>query len=333
MLGLKKNFDFISIGDITTDAFIRLKDASINCDVDKENCKLCVRFGDKVPYDDVTVVPAVGNSPNAAVSAARLGLKSALVTNMGDDDFGVEDLETLKSNDVDTRFVKVHKGKKTNYHYVLSYEAERTILIKHHEYEYTMPDVGEPKWFYFSSIGETAVDFHDRVADYLDEHPDIKLAFQPGTFQINVGYERLKRIYQHSEVFFCNVQEAQKILGKEEDVKSLLKDMHALGPKIAVITDGPDGAYAMSDEGTWFMPAYPDPAPPFERTGAGDSFSSTFTVALALGKSIPEALSWGPINSMSVVQETGAQAGLLTRDKLEEYLQNAPDYYQPEKIQ
>jgi sugar/nucleoside kinase (ribokinase family) len=77
---------------------------------------------------------------------------------------------------------------------------------------------------------------------------------------------------------------------------------------------------------------YPDPKPPVDRTGAGDSFSSTFTTALALGKDIPTALSWGPINSMSVVQYIGAQEGLLTREKLEQYLKNAPADYIPKKI-
>ena len=80
------------------------------------------------------------------------------------------------------------------------------------------------------------------------------------------------------------------------------------------------------------MPPYPDPKPPFERTGAGDAFSSTFVVALALGLDIPSALRWAPINSMSVVQYVGAREGLLTREKLEEYLAKAPKDYEPKKI-
>jgi sugar/nucleoside kinase (ribokinase family) len=80
------------------------------------------------------------------------------------------------------------------------------------------------------------------------------------------------------------------------------------------------------------MPTYPDPKPPYERTGAGDAFASTVTAALALGKPLSEALQWGPINSMSVVQQVGAQKGLLTREKLEEYLRNAPKDYNPRRI-
>jgi sugar/nucleoside kinase (ribokinase family) len=51
-----------------------------------------------------------------------------------------------------------------------------------------------------------------------------------------------------------------------------------------------------------------------------------------LGKTVAEALSWGPINSMNVVQHIGAQEGLQTREKLEEFLANAPDHYKPQKI-
>jgi ribokinase len=72
---------------------------------------------------------------------------------------------------------------------------------------------------------------------------------------------------------------------------------------------------------------YPDPSDPVDRTGAGDAFASTFTAAIALGKTPDEALSWGPINSMSVVQYVGAQGGLLAREALEELLANRPEEY------
>jgi sugar/nucleoside kinase (ribokinase family) len=91
-----------------------------------------------------------------------------------------------------------------------------------------------------------------------------------------------------------------------------------------------NGAYFSDGTKYLFMGVYPHT--PFERTGAGDAFSSTFTCAIALGKSIEEALRWAPINSMSVVQQIGAQRGLLTREKLEDYLAKAPADYQPKEI-
>ena len=328
-----RDYDFIAIGDTVTDAFIKLKEASVHCDIKKEKCEICMKFADKIPYEDVYIVPAVGNSANAAVSASRLGLKSALVSNVGDDYFGKECLDVLKQEKVGTEFVKVNKGKKTNYHYVLWYEADRTILVKHEPYEYELSDLGNPKWIYLSSVGENGLPLHEKIEKYLAEHPEVKLAFQPGTYQMKFGKENLSGIYKRTDVFFSNKEEAQRILGREEeDTKKLLQMIADLGPKIVAITDGVKGSYAYDGKEAWSMPLYPDPKPPLQRTGAGDAFSSTFVVALALGKDIREALRWGPINSMSVVQYIGARAGLLLRYELEKYLVEAPADYQPRLI-
>jgi ribokinase len=326
-------YDFVAIGDTVTDAFIRLTDPHIHATVNKENREICMSFGDKIPYEEVYVVPAVGNSANAAVAAARLGLKSALVTNVGGDYFGKECKDALTKGGVSEEFVKTHPGIKTNYHYVLWYGDDRTILIKHEQYPYSLPDIREPKWIYLSSLGEHSAEFHDVIAKYLDEHPQVKLAFQPGTFQMKAGKEKMAPFYRRSEIFFCNKEESQRILGtQEEDIKKLLADIHALGPNIVVITDGPAGAYAYENGKTYFMRPYPDPQPPFERTGAGDAFSSTVTAALALGQNLQTALRWGPVNSMSVVQKVGAQAGLLGREGIEAYLAKAPEDYVPKEI-
>lgn len=327
--------DFLAIGDIVTDAFIELEEAWIETDNPEKSKELCMRFGEKLPFRDVVIVPAVGNSPNAAVAAHRLGLNSALLTNMGDDSYGEEQLAQLKKEKVATDYVQVHKGMKSNYHFVLRYKEERTILVKHQEYDYKLPEINPaPKWIYLSSLASNSLPHHLEIADWLRKNPEIKLAFQPGTFQIKLGAEKLKDLYELTELFFCNKEEAQKITNKKgSEIPELLKAMHDLGPKIVVITDGPEGAYTYDGKEIWHMPMYPDPKPPVDRTGAGDSFSSTFTCALILGKSIPEALAWGPINSMSVVQYIGAQEGLLGREKLEEFLAKAPANYKPEQLE
>jgi len=330
---MNHNYDFIAIGDVVTDAFIRLKDPSAHIDIDHGRREICMRFAEKIPYEEVYVVPAVGNSPNAAVAAAKLGLKSALVSNLGDDYFGKECLNALRQAGVATDFIRTHKGVKTNYHYVLWYLDDRTILIKHEEYPYILPEINSPKWLYLSSLGGHSLDFHSMIESYLESHPDVKMAFQPGTFQMKLGREKLEYFYKRSNVFLCNREEAQRILGTaEEEIKNLMTLLHRIGPKIIVVTDGPKGAYTYDGNEMWFMPPYPDPKPPYERTGAGDAFSSTFVAAVALGLDIPTALKWAPINSMSVVQKVGAQAGLLTRPQLEKYLEEASQEYQPKKI-
>ncbi|MFZ2764043.1 MAG: carbohydrate kinase family protein, partial [Minisyncoccia bacterium] len=94
----------------------------------------------------------------------------------------------------------------------------------------------------------------------------------------------------------------------------------------------PKGAYAYDGKDMWQQLPYPDPKPPFERTGAGDAFASTTVASLALGNDLPTALSWGAVNSMSVVQQVGAQKGLLTKSQIEEYLKSAPADFKIKKL-
>lgn len=325
-------YQFVAVGDIVTDAFIKLKEG-VHIEHESTGKELCINFGEKLEYEDVTVVPAVGNSPNAAVSAHRLGLRAALVSDIGSDDFGKEKMRALTDEGVSTEYVRTHDGTQSNYHYVLRFGAERTILIKHHPYPYVLPDFAEPpEWIYFSSVGEHGLQYHHDIANYCKKH-GTKLAFQPGSFQISLGADTLKDVYEVTEIFFCNKEEAQKITADtNSDIPTLLSKVRALGPRTAIITDGPNGAYASDGSGVWHVPMYPDPAPPVDRTGAGDSFSSTVVAMLAQGMSLPDALMRGPINSMSVVQYIGAQKGLLTREQLESYLDSAPATYTLGKI-
>ncbi len=331
----KENLDFLGIGDTVVDAFIKLVDAHLEeaDHIKYQEQQLCMPFASKVPYESVTVIPAVGNSANATVSAARLGLKSGLLTFLGNDVNGRECKFQLESENISTDYLIMENGKFTNYHYVLWFKDERTILIKHETFKTYLPEIGKPKWIYLSSLGEHAKDLHFELAAYLEKNPEVKLAFQPGTFQIKMGKDLLKDIYKHTEFFCCNVEEAQKILGEStRDLNTLLTKMQELGPKIITITDGKMGSYMRNAGQNYFMPAYPDANPPLERTGAGDAFSSTFTACLALGISPEDAIRHAPINSMNVVQFVGAQKGLLSIKEIQGYLGNAPESYSLLKI-
>jgi ribokinase len=329
-------FDILSIGDVVTDAFIKLFDKEAQVLQNEHGKWLAMYFGTKLPFDFAQVIEGVGNAANAAVATARLGLKTSFATNVGGDQYGRDIIAALSKNGVDHRFIRINPDKTSNYHYVLWYKDERTILIKHEEYDYHWPSFRPdeiPQWVYFSSISEHAIPYHDQVSDWLDQNPGVKLAFQPGTFQMEAGAERLKRIYNRTEVLILNREEAVTVGGGDkENVADLLDRLHALGPKIVVITDGPAGAYASDGQNRFKMPLYPDPAPPYERTGAGDAFAATFVAALVKGNTIEGALQWAPINSMSVVQKVGAQAGLLSEPELEDWLRKAPPEYKPERF-
>ena len=316
-------YDFVAIGDIVIDAFIKLQDAE---EMTNHGVReLCVRFGEKVPFESVTEVLSVGNGPNAAVAAHKLGLAVGLIVHVGDDLNGRRCIEDLASRGIDTSLISRDTGYKTNYHYVLQYGPERTILIKHELYPYTLPHFEQPpKWFYLTSLPFETLQHQLEIARY-DVANGVKVAFQPGTFQIKLGAEALKEVYAVTEIFFCNKEEAQTILKtQEQDVKKLMESIRALGPRIVVVTDGPHGSNILDDSGSWHIPMYPDEAPPISRTGAGDATASTTVSYIIKGLEPKEALMRGLINAASVVQGVGAQTKLLTDAEIEEWYAKRP---------
>jgi len=328
----------LAIGDIVTDAFIKLRDDKARVDIDKKTGekRLSMEFGSKPPYERVDIVQAVGNSANAAVAFSRLGLQAGLMAYLGDDQPGKDSIAYLKKEGIDTSTVSVQVGMKSNYHYALRYGADRTILIKYEAYDYAWQEPPRvPDYIYLSMLSGSSWQLHADLLAYLKKYSTVRLVFQPGTFHFDWGTKKLAGIYKRSYLVVLNREEAALVTGKSvKSIPELAEALHALGSEIIVITDGPDGAYA-SHAGRRIisMPNYPDPKPPYDRTGAGDAYASTITAALALGETLETALSWAAINSMSVVQLLGAQAGLLTQKGIESYLKKAPASYHAEELE
>src|SRR5690606_22628704 len=80
-------FDFVGIGDVVVDTFIDLEQARVT--EGSTGKTLSMPFGEKIPFKSEKIVAGVGNSANACVSAARLGLTSAFFGIVGDDHNGV----------------------------------------------------------------------------------------------------------------------------------------------------------------------------------------------------------------------------------------------------
>lgn len=331
-------FDLISVGDNATDAFIRLSEAELNCQIDKPECKICMKFASKIPYESVTEIPAGGNSSNFALGATKLGLKVGYISNIGDDKPGEKTLAKLANAGVDTTWIKKNIGTLTNYNYVLWYADDRTILVKHESYPNYWPysteasqgtlSMPETNWLYLSSVSDSDGSVHQQIADWLIAHPETKLAFSPGTWQIKTGTEKLKDIYARTEILFCNKQEALSLLGDQTSSgpevwspNELAESIKTLGPRTVVITDGENGASVLDSNNNFYqIPAVKTEA--FERTGAGDAFASAYLTAVIANKNPEEALRWGAINSASVVTKIGPHEGLLTREEIENKLTN-----------
>ena len=325
-------WDILTVGDAVTDVFIRLSGVHVAIREDDNGEWLELPFGGKVPFDYALTVQAGGCAANAAVGFARLGLSVGIAAHAGSDQAGRDLQQALDDEGVDTHLVRFDPGHPSNRNFVLWHEQDRTILVHHEIYDYHWPHLSlreTPRWVYLSSVGSDASEYYDHIVRWLDIEASVKFVFQPGTFQIAQGIDSLRHIYRRADVLICNREEAAEIGGAPHgDPAGLLAALHALGPEVVVVTDGPAGAYASDGTRQFQVPSYPDPRPPLERTGAGDAFAAALVAALVKGRSLEDALAWAPINAMSVVQDVGSQSGLLTEPEILGYLKNAPLGYE-----
>ena len=313
-------YDIISIGDTSHNVYLEMDPSNVHLHTVKpEPQEICFTFADKIPVKAMQDGVG-GNSANSAVAFGRLGFNTGFYTQLGDDAAGDTIVQELERNSVCTEYVVRDQNMRSNYSTVINLNAERTILVYHLHRHYVLPKLTAASWVYLSSMGEGSEMIFEDLAAYVREQ-GANLLYQPGTFQLRLGSEKAKAILQASRILAVNKEEAELYLGRPTgtEFRELLDGLLALGPKIALITDGPSGAYCSNGREYLYLGIIKE-APRIEATGAGDSFTSGFMAAIAAGEPLGEALRWGQCESSSVIQFVGPQAGLLRRKELVELL-------------
>lgn len=305
--------DILSIGDAVLDTFIRLQDAFVTHVNGKHVNQLCLNFGDKIPIKTLHQKIA-GNALNNAVGSARLGMKAGYYSVVGDDEIGEQIIKKMKKEGISTKYLKIQKFSNTNYSIVLNFENDRTILQYSYPREYTLPPDLEPtRWIYYTAVGKNHSKLERQIISFAIKH-HAKIAFNPGTAHLREGVRGIKEILRRTEIIFVNKEEAEILVGDSTDIPGLLYRLHNLGPHIAVITDGKNGAYASDSVNTYFFPVFPIKV--VEPTGAGDAFATGVVASLFHGHTVPEAMVWGTANAAGCVGQIGPQDGLLTKTKI-----------------
>jgi len=329
-------YDCISIGDCVFDVNLFIHDAVVHCRINKEDCELALKYGEKIPVDQIHRSLG-GNTANNVVGLTRLGFKTAIYTIFGDDQIGERIGQYLEAEKIDKSLVQIEKGTESRYSTIINFQNERTILAYSVDRKYHLPagrqglpaNLPETKWIYLSSVGPEYEEFFGEVVA-LAQSKNIKLAFAPTGAQLSQPRKTYQKVLEAAEIIFMNKEEALKMTNYQtpitnvELIKKLLFGIRDLGSKIVVITDGVNGSYAY-DGSKYYQIGLFD-LPVVQRTGAGDAYASGFMAAVMKGLPIIEAMEWGAMNSASVVSKMGTQTGLLTVTEMKTILEKNADF-------
>ena len=313
------NLDLLTVGDCSIDLYMKVDTGSIELS-GHEHPKMCFLHGSKIPVQSFFASPA-GNSCHVAVRCKLLGLNTLIYTELGDDDNANKFITEFKTHQIDTTFCVKNPGTPTNVHAVIVAGGDRTIFTYHEKRNYKMLNWPTPKWLHYSTLAPGFEKFQTELVKYINEHPQIGVAFNPGSSQLK-DPKAVKEFLAVTDILFVNVEEAEKIAGKAP-IKELHTKLQTLGPKLTVITDGEKGSTTYDGKTFMHMEAYKTNEPVVDKTGVGDAYSSGFLSAIFYGKSVSEAMKWGSINAQGVLTKIGGVNGLRSRQEIEELAKNA----------
>ncbi|NMB91784.1 carbohydrate kinase family protein [candidate division WWE3 bacterium] len=311
-----KSIDILTIGDCGIDLTMYISKADEVKISDTEKPEICFIHGSKIPVEQFETSIA-GNALNVAVGCNYLGLQASMYSEIGDDPNSQRIINELNIQNIDTSYCVRNPGTPTDVHSIIVYNGERTIFSYHGKRIYQIRNWPKPKLLYYTSIGKGFEPFQKELIKYIKSNIGIGVVFNPGTYQMKSGIETLKQFLEVTDILILNMEETLKITG-EKPLAQMHINLHKMGVKMSVITDGDKGVSAFDGENLVSVNSYTDGNQVVDKTGAGDAFSSGFVSAIFHKKALKEALAWGVVNASGEITKESVGTGLYTKEKMEE---------------
>lgn len=304
-------FDVISLGAATADIFIKSPDLL-------ENRRfLSLKRSSKNEISE-SLICSGGGATNAATTFSRLGLKSALISLIGDDPLSQYIKKDLDRENIDHQFLITEKKGDTDFSIILvASDGTRSILTNRGHSHLESKNIPwsklKTKWLYLTSL-EGNLNLLEELIGYAKEN-NIKISFNPGNRELRQRRELIP-LLKHLDFLLLNRQEAEILVDTHHKSSLFWDKLRKVSPLVA-ITNGHLGAKILTPTDTYFSPIIN--VHPVDETGAGDAFGSAFVSSLVYNQSITESLSWAIRNSGSVVSSLGAKDGILKLVDIKKY--------------
>ncbi len=307
-------YDLIAIGNATIDEFLTLQNASEHIRLDPQTHELRIKSGEKIPVDSCEFHLG-GNAANVSVGLSRAGFSVALMAETGTDEFSEKIIKALIRENVSEALLRQSSKHASSFSMIINFAGDRTIFTQHikKDHDFSFDDL-DADWVYLTSLGDEWKGAYQATLDFVKK-TGAKLAFNPGTPQMQEGKESISEVLREAQILFLNMGEAIDLTGTE-NIEDALVALQNLGPKTVVVTDAEKGSYLINEQSEILKHGITQ-VKVVERTGAGDAYASGFLSAVLSGKSWKEAMDWGARNAAAVIGKIGAQEGLLRKEELE----------------
>jgi sugar/nucleoside kinase (ribokinase family) len=273
---------------------------------------------DKLPKANEHVISETGritfggSAANFATQSVRLGVKTMLVSCIGDDDLGQLAVKEISKAGVDTSCVLVLENQPTGI-FVYTHEqgGERIVVVEPGANRFLEKRVFEEENLLDAQVIHVAGSFPmliDRVAEVTTSNGMI-LSLDPGRAGMVLDYDKTLK---QTDLLFLNQTELKdyfKINPSENSLRTFAKSF----PGIVVLKMGERGAIAT--DGFEYCSSDVFEVPVVDTLGAGDSFAAGFVTAWMRSERIEQALNVANAVAALTITKEGAQNGQPSLDE------------------
>lgn len=310
-LKMSKQFDVICVGAALVDMVARVKR---HPDED-----------DEVFVSNLDLLSG-GAAANTAAACAHLGLKSAFLGKIGQNDtFGKKILEDFSSSGVDISLIIYSNDSGTGSAYVALKENGDRRIYAHsgaanllQKEDIQKLDIEKTNVVFLSSLRNMEPFIQAAV---LARELNIPVILNPGMLIIDQGVKAMMPLLEKIFILILSKREFDTLF--DGDQESGLDLLSKTGIKIVIITLGSEGALAWNGtEKRKIPPSFIDTERVVDTTGAGDSFSAGFIYGFCKHlnndmDAIINDVRMGNFVAGNCIQELGARQGIPTKMELE----------------
>jgi sugar/nucleoside kinase (ribokinase family) len=265
--------------------------------------------------EKIRITPA-GTAAGPAVIAAKLGLKTALIGAIGNDDLGNILEQMLQKQGVDTAYLQktpnrptaatilaVNKeGARPNFHAIGA-----TILLEIDDVRRRC--ITESRFVHWGGVGTMPNLDNGRGAEILKEAKNGG-AVITGDFisPTPKTLAQLKRVLPYIDYFMPSFEEAREVASTnspEETAKYFMD----LGAGACILKMGAKGSLLVTEEKQITIPAFAVNA--YDTTGCGDAYCAGFIAALAKGRDLETSCRFASATAALVATGLGSDAGVI----------------------
>ncbi|GAK47117.1 ribokinase [Secundilactobacillus oryzae JCM 18671] len=284
-----------------------------------------ITYIDRMPTEGETIsAPSFsmgfgGKGSNQAIAAARLGADVAMITAVGGDEFGAQQLDNYEKNGIGTETIirgKANSGVAPIF--VDPTSDNRIIIVKGANEELTPEALNQFIDVIQSSKlivlqQEIPLETNYRAIEIANE-ANVPVLLNPAPAVSGIDKDFVTRV----QFYAPNETELATITGMPvetlDDIKEAARTLVKEGVSNLIVTLGSKGVLWISPDDAKLIPAHKVDA--VDTTGAGDSFIGAFANFYVAGESIPEALAHANDYSAVTVTRPGTQKSYPTAAEL-----------------